>query len=176
LVKAGYLQQAQSGLAQVTETVFSLTRQGWILFPPQERRWLQIGLPLPYERMQQFLTQEAYLRLAADAQTTGAILVAWRSEHELRSEQRYWWQNPTAGRWSSTDEIPDGQAVLCAADGSLEYVDIEIDGQYFGRMLRQKAEYYGQRGCPTIWVCRAARVPIVQRATQMYPNIRVLVV
>ncbi len=177
LVNAGYLQQATSDAQQPGGLVYSLTRQGWILFPRQERERLRIGPPLPYERTQQFLSQEAYLRLAAEAQIAGGTLVVWRSERELRSDMGA--RGQVAARVEqhpTVDEIPDGQAVIANADGTTTKLDVEIDGQYYGRMLRQKAAHYGQGGHPTIWVCTANRAPIVQRATRAYPNIRVLVV
>jgi hypothetical protein len=66
--------------------------------------------------------------------------------------------------------------VIANADGAITTLDVEIDGQYYGRMLRQKVAQYGQSGRPTLWVCTANRAATVQRATLMYPNIRVLVV
>jgi hypothetical protein len=177
LVKAGYLQQTTCDARQPGEPVYTLTRAGWLMFPRQERERLRIGLPLPYERMQQLLSQEAYLRLAAEAQFAGGTLVAWRSERELRGDLREPGHTPAPiGQHPPLEEIPDGQAVITNADGTIMTFDVEIDGQYYGRMLLQKAQHYGQGGHPTIWVCTAKRAPIVQRATRAYPNIRVLVV
>jgi hypothetical protein len=177
LVKAGYLQQTTCDARQPGEPVYTLTRAGWVLFPRQERERLRIGLPLPYERTQQLLSQEAYLLVAAETQAAGGTLVAWRSERELRGELRTAGRTATQVSWYPLlDEIPDGQVVIANTDGSTTTLDVEIDGQYYGRMLRQKAEHYGQGGRPTLWVCTTNRAPIVERATRAYPNIRVLVV
>lgn len=177
LVKAGYLQSTTCDARQPGEQVYALTQAGWRLFTPQEREQLRIGLPAVKERKQQLLAQEAYLRLAAEARAAGGMLVAWRSERDLRGEVRRG-QQATAHAPDSpvADEIADGQAVIATADGTTQEVDVEIDGQYYGRMLRQKAAAFGQGGRPTIWVCTANRARAVQQATRPYANIRVLVV
>jgi hypothetical protein len=177
LVRLGYLQQAFGAARPQDGLVYSLTRQGWLLFPPEERDQLQIGWPPPRIQAQQLLSQEAYLHLALEAQAGGSTLISWRTERELRRELQSVGQTAVSpGAPPPADEVPDGQAVIADADGAITTLDIEIDGQYYGRMLRQKVAQYGQSGRPTVWVCIANRAGTVQRATQMYPNIRVLVV
>jgi hypothetical protein len=176
LVKAGYLQVTTCDARQPGERVYTLTRQGRLQFPAAERERLQVGLPPPQERQQQLLAQDAYLRLATEAAAAGGALIYWRTERELRGAfRRAQQQAARAGQPPPTGEIPDGQAVFTTATGQIEEIDVEIDGQYYGRMLHTKAARFGQGGRPTLWVCTAARARAVTRATQDYPNIQLVV-
>lgn len=178
LVKMGYLHRTLCDIRRAEgEWIYSLTHQGRQQFAPQERAQLRVGQPGPGELAQQLLAQEVYLHLAEEARAQGGELVAWRAERDLRGAfhrlaRQAERQHGAPPAW----EIPDAQAVIVTADGSTQEVDIEIDGQYYGKMLRQKAVRFGTGGRPTLWVCVPAREPVVRRATQPYANIRVLVV
>jgi hypothetical protein len=178
LVKAGYLHMALCDIRrQEGEWIYTLTTKGHQQFAPQERTHLRVGLPGPGELAQQLLAQEAYLHLAAEIHAQGGELVAWHAERDLRSafrraQRRADHQHTALPDW----EIPDAQAIITTQNGNTLELDIEIDGQYYGQMLRQKAARFGAGGRPTLWVCTPARARIIQRVTQLYTNIRVLVV
>jgi DNA-binding PadR family transcriptional regulator len=177
LVKAGYLEQTTCDARGQEEVVYALTRQGHRQFAVAERALLQVGLPPLKARQQQLLAQEAYIRLDAEARAAGGRVHEWRSERVLRSEFRRAQQ--AAIRWGQpppTWEIADGQVVIVTADGLIQEIDIEIDGQYYGRMLRSKAARFGAGGRPTLWVCTANRVHAVSAAIEPYSNIRILAV
>jgi len=178
LVQAGYLERHTCDARRPGDRVYTLTRPGRLLFAPAEQERLQLGLPAPGERKQQLLVQEAYLLLEAEAATQGQQLAYWRGEREIRSAFRRAQQVAAHAHRAAPDwESPDAQAVLTDSNGEVvAEVDVEIDGQYYGRMLREKAQRFGQGGRPTVWVCEPRRTRIVQRAIQPYPNIRVLVV
>jgi hypothetical protein len=105
------------------------------------------------------------------------MMVEWRSARVLRAEHareqaRAKWE----GRSLPRQEVPDAQIILRMPGGGLVTVDIEIDGQYYGMMLRDKAAAYGRSRRPVLWVCTAPREPLVRTAIQPYSNIDLLVV
>jgi hypothetical protein len=178
LAKAGYLEQHACDARKPGERVYSLTRQGRLLFTGAERERLQVGLPAPGEIKQQLLAQEAYMRLEDQVAEEGHRLAYWRSERELRGEFRRAQQSAEQEHKEAPDwEIADAQAVITDGNGEVvEEVDVEIDGQYYGKMLRAKAARFGRGGRPTVWVCEPHRAKIVQGAIRPYANIRILVV
>ena len=85
----------------------------------------------------------------------------WTNEHGLRSAQRK--EQISQGKAYKTtrlnfEDIADAQIEIAEADGQLSTVptDIEVDGQYFGQMLKDKIANYARLGRPTIWVTRGA--------------------
>ncbi len=177
LVKAGYLKQTTCDARGYEEVVYALTRRGRQQFAAAEREPLQVGLPPLKARYQQLLAQEAYLCIEAEAHAAGGTLHQWRGERELRRDFVRAQHAAIRSRQPlPTGEIADGQVVLVGADGLLEEIDVEIDGQYYGQMLRDKAARFGAGGRPTLWVCQANRVRTVGAAIAPYSNIRLLIV
>jgi DNA-binding PadR family transcriptional regulator len=177
LVKAGYLERTTCDARGQEEVVYALTRLGRRQFAAAEREQLQVGLPTLKARKQQLLAQEAYLRLEAEARAAGATLHEWRSERELRAafcraQQAAIRRQHPLPTW----EIADGQVVIVEADGLIREMEVEIDGQYYGQMLRNKAARFGAGGRPTLWVCTASRVHAVSEAIKPYGNIHILAV
>lgn len=177
LVKAGYLQTTLCDVRRADgEVVYMLTDEGRQQFAPQDQATLRVGWPAVGELAQQLLAQDTYLYLAEQVQTQGGELVAWHTERDLRSAFYQAARRAAAQHHAPPDwEIADAQAVITTIEGRTQEVDIEIDGQYYGQMLRRKAARFGQGGRPTLWVCPPARERAVRRATQPYINIQVLV-
>lgn len=72
-------------------------------------------------------------------------------------------------------DIADARAVIQNRDGAVQEIDIEIDGQYYGKMLEEKAASLGRSSRPVLWACSSpGRVASVTRAVQGYPNITVM--
>jgi hypothetical protein len=174
LVNAGYLESTFSAARSPREPIYWVTRRAWLLFDPSTRAKLQIGLPAQAARKQQLLAQDAYLWLTAAMQTVGGHLIAWHTEHELRAAW-YLKHAKSSCNLLPDEEIADAQAVIVTPDGAHREIDIEIDGQYFGTSLRQKATRIGQQGRPTMWICSASRAEYLRHALRAYPNIRVVV-
>jgi hypothetical protein len=178
LVKAGLLTAHVCDVRRPGEDVYSLTGQGRRHFDPCERSRLQVGLPTVGEIRQQMIAQDAYLYLEEQARAHGEHLADWRAERELRADfRRTQAAAAREGQVIPDWEIADAQAVIAGADGARQTLDVEIDGQYYGRMLRQKVERCGAGGRPTLWVCASQRrAAAVQRIAAPYGNIRVVVV
>ncbi|MDQ2808015.1 MAG: replication-relaxation family protein [Chloroflexota bacterium] len=178
LRKAKLVEQHRCDVARPGETVYTLTRKGRLLFEQAERSRLHVGLPAAHEIKQQLVAQDAYIYLAAEVQAAGGTWGDWRSERELRSEFRQAQNAATAGGPSApTWEIADAQAVWTDATGSVQIVDVEIDGQYYGKMLARKLARFGGSGRPTVWICdNPRRAANIARAAAAWPTIRVITV
>jgi len=176
LVKAGLLTAHSCDARRAGEQVYCLTVKGRLHFSITQREHLHTGLPAAHELKQQILAGDTYLYLAAELTATGSRILDWQSERTLRSEFRLAQQaaERQAGP-APTWEIADAQVVTVTPDGTIQTTDVEIDGQYYGVMLRNKVQRFGEAGRPTLWVCdspdRAARVATL--ATP-YPTIRVI--
>jgi hypothetical protein len=176
LVKGGYLEAHVCDALRPGELVFTLTQRGRLEFDPSWRERLQIGLPSAGEIRQQLLAQDAYLALEAWAREQGAELVSWSSEREMRASfHRTRRSSIRRSRQVTAHDIADAQAVVLTADGERLLLDIEIDGAYYGKMLKDKAARLGKSGRTVIWVCTQEREASIRRATNDYPNILVLV-
>lgn len=176
LVKAGYLRMDVCDAQALGGRIFTLTKEGSLLFDPPLRESFYNGLLGVAEIGQQILAQEAYLNLEAWALERGSQLIEWKSERTLRAE--FLRAQARSGRRKgvhTTGEIPDARAVFITTCGGREIVDIEIDGVYYGKMLCQKAEYLSKSGHQVVWVCTKARAGYIRRAVGGYPNIRVAV-
>jgi hypothetical protein len=160
------------------EQLYSLTKKGARTFDPTVRRRLWVGMPNPSELRQQLMLQDVRLRLEPQAGARGERLAEWRGERELRSEHnRLVNRALTEGRAVPDDlEIADARAVFVnEATGEIRELDIEADGQYFGKMLRSKAQRFGQRARPVLWSCEGAqRSANVGRVCSRYQNIQVI--
>ena len=144
------------------ETIYGLTRKGAKELGYMSAARLTIGLPNHAEMKQQLYMQDALVRLEENLEARGAVLVEWRSERELRGEQRreqIALKGRAAGSRSRLDfeDIADAQAIIEEGDGSVTTLDIEVDGAYYGRMLANKLSNLGRSGRPTLWVTVGAR-------------------
>ena len=54
--------------------------------------------------------------------------------------------------------------MLRAADGTRTALDVEIDGAYYGALLRGKVRRLAERGRPLVWVCEAGRAARLRAA------------
>jgi len=178
LVKAGHLTPHICDVRWPGEAVYSLTAKGRLQFDPSERTRLHLGLPTAGEIRQQLIAQDTYLYLEEQARARGEHLTDWRAERELRGDFRRGQTDAERDGQDAPDwEIADAQAVIEGADGARQALDLEIDGQYYGRMLREKVGRFGAGGRPTLWVCSSKRrAAAVQKIAAPYTNIRVVVV
>ncbi len=176
LARSGYLAADHYRHGRASLLVYSLTKKGRDLFSPSQRERLFVGLPDAGALRQQLLAQEVRLRLELDAQAQGDQVLDWQTERELRAEaSREQRQDPRSrDTRAASIEIADARIVIQRADGGIDEIDIEIDGQYYGQMLRTKAGKLGAGRRPVIWACEPSRVATVTQATASQPNIRVL--
>ena len=102
----------------------------------------------------------------------GYDVVGWISERELgRAQHRAIEAARMNGRLAMADAVSDGQALIRDGEtGAIRAIDVEIDGQYWGRMLDEKVAAFADR--PVFWVCPASRVVRVTAAAT--PNITVI--
>ncbi len=178
LRKAGLVEQQVCDVVRPGEPVYTLTRKGRLLFTHAERARLHVGLPAQHELKQQLVAQDAYLHLAAEVQAAGGTWGDWRGERDLRSEFRREQQAAAqSGATAPTWEIADAQVVWTDTTGSVQTVDVEIDGQYYGKMLARKLARFGTSGRPTVWVCASPRrTALVTKAAAAWPTIRIITV
>ena len=83
----------------------------------------------------------------------GYRVQGWISERELqRAQHATIAAARREGRPATAAAISDGQAIIAdGKTGEISPIDVEIDGQYYGKMLRQKVQGFGGR--PVFWVC-----------------------
>ncbi len=74
------------------------------------------------------------------------------------------------------NEISDGQGVLEHPDGHQTTFEVEIDGAYYGRMLRDKVAGLARSGKPVLYVTTAGRAATIRQAIASHTNISLLVV
>lgn len=160
LEKAGWLESHFVDTRHFqNELVFSLTARGAkIHFNQAERKFLIMKLPAYNEISQQFMVQEARFRLQKRLQEDGLKLAGWLNERQLRSQARLQ-RAPGTRAWGSLGGIADAQAVIVnPATGEVSRQNIEADGDYFGKKLREKIEAIGRAGISTLWVTTPTRV------------------
>ena len=154
LVSAGYLEKAYTDTRKSSEAIYGLTRKGAALFDKLEQHHLTIGLPTHNEMKQQLYAQDTRLVLERHLTERGGKLVGWHNERELRSLQRR--EQLAQGQSFNTrlqfEDIADAQVIIADASGQETVLDIEIDGEYFGKMLKEKIANYERMGRPTLWV------------------------
>ena len=176
LVKARLLTVHHCDARRADEQVYCLTDGGRLHFPAAQRAHLHTGLPATHELKQQLLAGDAYVALADELTAAGVRILDWQSERTLRSEFRLAQQ--AAERHDApppTWQIADAQVVTADPDGTILTTDVEIDGQYYGAMLRNKVQRFGEGGRPTLWVCDSApRAARVATLAAPYPTIRVI--
>lgn len=161
------------------ELVFYLTRQGANLFTAGERERMIIGKPASHELKQQLMMQDTRIMLERRLAEDGARILDFRNERELRSQ---FYKKANRQRRSSisqllsgrSDDMADCQALIERSDGSQVMVDIEIDGQYYGQMLKDKVAALARNSNPVLYVAEIGRVRTVGAAIAAYPNIELM--
>jgi len=199
LEKTGYLQSQFVDVRTRGELVFTMTEEGAKLFSKVERKRFIMSLPNHSELKQQLVGQDTRLVLEESLAKEGYRLVDWQHERELRSRQKQTGKQQAGGgssppvptsayRGSSRKkkktemDIGDARAVFVNSQGKDLTLEIEVDGQYYGKMLKNKLTYFANSGKETIWATdstkRAAHVKELIDSEEFGPakNIRVLVV
>lgn len=152
LEKAGWIKaQPVSAGGHGNEIAFTLTRKGAALFPKAEAERFYIGLPSVSELKQQLKGQDARIQLEGYLAQRGEKLIYWKSEREIRSEfyRELFTYNKKHGyahnkkHWDrpSVDDIADAQATVIDGQGNERTINIEIDGQYYGKMAQNGHSY-----------------------------------
>jgi hypothetical protein len=164
--KAGWITKEYVSLRKPGELTFSLTRLGAEHFTRPEQQRFMLGPLARHEVRQQLDALDARVALVRQYETLGFRLLDWQNERELRSRQ-----TSTAG-----DEIADCLAYFVNdATGQVVELDIEIDGQYFGRMLEKKIAVLAATGRPSVWATSASRAERIRQAVGTFTNISVLI-
>jgi len=156
------------------ERVYALTRAGRDILPVEDRAGVRIGLAPKREHHQQLLAQDYRLLLEQRLAGQGARLVVWHDERELKSVQkRRQNQQPRGQRNDPAPECADAAAQIEYADGQQTVLTIEIDGHYYGKMLRNKMHDLAALNQPIVYVCLTKRRKAVQAAAAAYPAIQI---
>lgn len=183
LEKAGWIKsQAVNVGSRGNEIAFTITKKGAALFPKSEAERFYIGLPSQGELKQQITGQDTRIQLEKQLAERGEKLLYWKNEREIRSEfyreqaaynKKYGYAH-NKQHWNrpSVDDIADAQAVVIDGEGNERTLNIEIDGQYYGKMLDKKIEAfakYGGAGSSSgkdqnIWVTTPSRADRVRQA------------
>ena len=139
LVRAGYLKRDYTHIRKPGEIIYGLTRKGADLFSVLQKDRFTIGLPTHNEMKQQLIAQETRLEIERQLAERGGKLISWHNERELRSQQRkeQLAQGKSFQSRLQLEDIADAQAVVADANGQETTLEIEIDGQYFGEMLKK---------------------------------------
>lgn len=140
------------------ELVFTLTGKGAREhFNQIEREFMITKLPAYNEISQQLMAQAARFRLQDRLKERGLKLAGWLNERQLRSQARLK-RKPGTRAWGALGGIADAQAVIMnPATGEIDNQNIEVDGAYYGKMLRGKIGAIGRAGISTIWVTTPQR-------------------
>jgi len=166
LIRAGYIASQQVHVREAGEQVFTLTRKGAAEFNDLERRSFIIGLPAHHELKQQLVGQDLRLAIEKELAERGLKLTDWQNERQLRSNQRRQEEHTRKAKgWVkaiNSEDIPDARAIIQSAEGVSGELDIEIDGQYFGKMLSEKIKSLAKSGRPMLWATSATRVGRIQ--------------
>lgn len=163
LVKAGWLESHYIDTrGERNQLVFSLTPRGARdNFYTVERRFMLTKLPAFNEVHQQLMAQQARFRLIERLEKQGLKLAGWLNERQLHSQARRKLQ-PGKRAYGRIGGIADAQAsILNPATGEIESRNIEVDGAYYGKVLREKIAGIARTGTRTTWVTtpeRAARI------------------
>jgi hypothetical protein len=99
---------------------------------------------------QQLLAQEALLKLEQEWAGQGKTIVNWKHEREIKSALRH---QQNDGVDTSQVEVGDAQAIVRdQTTGEIYDVEIEVDGEYYGKMIKNKIDRFAASNKPTIWV------------------------
>ncbi len=161
LEKAGWLKSYIIQVCKPGQLVFTLTAKGASShFNQAARKNLMIGLPANQEIKQQLFAQQARLLLEAQLACEGKRIVGWQNERQLRRETIQKMKSGQSNH-NALNEIADARMTVSDETGRTFSQEIEIDGEYYGQMLKNKLETYGREGLPLLWVTtqnRAARI------------------
>lgn len=170
--------------------VFTLTPSGAKAhFNQVERQAMMIGLPAYAEIHQQLMAQQARFILeerlkrkegekGGEEEGGGLHLIEWNNERQLRSEARLRLR-PGSRSWGRLSGVADARArIINPKTGEVFEQLIEVDGHYFGKMLRQKIARIAADGKKTLWVTTSdRRVKILKEVSQAAAeNIELLIV
>jgi hypothetical protein len=154
---------------------YALTQYGVLQLPAILQERVQAGWPGRLLVTQQLIGNDAQMTIETALSARGARLVDWRSALEM---QRDYAREAAKARWEGRSlpsrEIPDAQMLVEEPDGRRVVVDIEIDGQYHGAMLADKARQYGTAQKPVLWICTQTRAERVGKAVEPYGNITLM--
>jgi hypothetical protein len=156
LSRDGYLKSSQTQARGKVEQIFILTAKGAREFGWLERKGFMVGIPGLGEMKQQLYSQDTRLALEAGLIERGGKLVDWQNERELRRNQRLSQETNRKLKGFARVEvggenIPDARALIEDSDGQRVEVDIEIDGSYYGQMLREKIKSFAASSKSVIW-------------------------
>jgi hypothetical protein len=145
------------------QLVFSLTAKGASdNFSQAARKNLMIGLPANQEE-KQFASE-------------GKRIISWQNERQLRRETI---RKIKSGQSTlhALNEIADARMTVSDETGRVFSQEIEIDGEYYGQMLKTKLETYGRKGLPLLWVTTQNRAVRIRKEMTManITNISLLV-
>lgn len=117
-----------------------------------------------HEVPQVIATVQARLEL----ERQGYDVQGWISERELRREQ-----HQDIANSQSYDTIADGQVIVIdPSTGEVTRVDVEIDGQYYGKMLKKKLDCFSGR--EVIWATTPNRISYISKKVNQ--NIKVIAI
>ncbi len=163
LEKAGWIEsQFVDTKGNKDMLVFTLSSKGAKEhFSQPERKFMITKLPAYNEVHQQLMAQQARFRLEERLKDCGQELAGWLNERQLRSQARLH-QKPGTRAWGALPGIADAQAVILNPHtGEIVNQNIEVDGAYYGKVLRGKIAGIARAGISTIWVTtpdRAKRI------------------
>ncbi len=179
------------------EQVYTLTRQAAIQhFEAVTRKRLMIGLPAKAELKQQLTAQDTRITLERLLAPQGKHVVDWLNERELRRVAANLKRKADSRvqPWAreGLTEVADARVFISLTSigaatntgkqdnqyENIQSMDIEIDGPYYGQMLKNKISAIARRNQPTLWVttsdrARQAKSEIKQSDAS---NIRVIAV
>lgn len=154
LEKAGWLESHfVDTRGKKNELVFTLTAKGAKQhFSQVERKFMITKLPAYNEVHQQLMAQQARFFLEDRLKRVGLELAGWLNERQLHSQARRQ-QRPGTRAWGPLGGIADAQAVIVdPATGETSTLNIEVDGAYYGKILRNKIATITSAGKSTLWV------------------------
>jgi hypothetical protein len=157
LEKIGWIKSYFIHVCKPGQLAFTLTAKGAKdNFSQAVRKNLMVGLPANLEIKQQLLAQQARLELEKQLAVEGKRIIEWQNERQLRRETG---RNIKSGNSSlnTLNEIADARMTVQTQKGRVYRQEIEIDGEYYGQMLKNKIETYRRKGSPMLWVTTSNR-------------------
>ena len=101
-------------------------------------------------------------------------IVNWKHEREIKSALRH---QQNKGVDTSQVEVGDAQATIRdQTTGEIYDVEIEVDGEYYGKMIKNKIDRFAASNKPTIWVTTPDRAAMITNRISNHPNITLLMV
>lgn len=157
LENTGWLKSYFIHVCKPGQLCFTLTAKGAKEnFSQAARTNLMVGLPANIEIKQQLLAQQARLELEKQLAAKGARIIEWLNERQLRRETV---RNIKSGISTlyALNDIADARMTVQSQEGRIYRQEIEIDGEYYGQMLKNKIEAYRRKGSPMLWVTTSNR-------------------